>query len=86
LMEEHLREPALPKAHRFAARPTLTALLPAGIAKSRRNAAIVEACRKHGYTMAEVAAHIELHYSSVFRITQSENDEKEDLTPALQRG
>jgi putative transposase len=86
MLEEHSSKPSMTKVQRFAARPSLGVLLPKGVTKTDRNAGIAAACQSHGYTMAEVAAHVGLHYSSVFRITQAENDEIEDLTPALQRG
>ncbi|MGQ0654743.1 MAG: transposase [Betaproteobacteria bacterium] len=84
LLEQHAGERGVTKMQRFAARPSLGVLLPKAVPKAARNAGIVAACRSYGYTMAEVAAHLGLHYSSVFRIMQAENDEIEDLTPAFQ--
>lgn len=84
LLIEHASEFAVIKKQRFAARPSLQVLIPTGLGKPQRDAGIIAACRKHGYTMSEVAAHVGLHYSSVFRIAQARNSEKEDLTPAFQ--
>jgi REP element-mobilizing transposase RayT len=63
----------VPRADRLVARPSLYALLPGAGAMRRaeRNAAIAEACLAHGYTLAEIARHTGLHYSSVSRIVQA---------------
>jgi len=56
-----------PREQRFAARPSLNELLPAFRDLNERNAAIRKACLDHGYTMAEVAAHLGLHYITIHR-------------------
>lgn len=63
----------VPRADRLAARPDLGTLLPRAEqwAPARRNAAIAHACLTHGYTLAEVARHAGLHYSTVSRIVQA---------------
>jgi REP element-mobilizing transposase RayT len=63
----------VPRADRLAARPSLDTLLPraAAMRRAERNAAVVEACVTHGYSLAEVARHTGLHYSSVSRIVQA---------------
>jgi putative transposase len=62
----------VPRLERFAARPALETLLPAGLAeRARRNAAILEAHTAHGYTLSEIARHVGLHYSTVSRIAQA---------------
>jgi putative transposase len=60
----------VPRAARLAPRPALDVLLPPlKLANPReRNAAIGEAHRLHGYTLAEIARHAGLHYSTVSRI------------------
>lgn len=59
-----------PRVQRFAARPALDILLAGAQAKdqSRRNHAILDAYRMHRYTLAEIARHLGLHYSTVSRI------------------
>jgi Mor family transcriptional regulator len=49
-----------------------SAKIPLGKASNRaqRNAAIVDAHRTHGYTFAEIARHLRLHYSTVSRIAR----------------
>jgi len=71
------------RADRLAARPALAAVLPPAIVenRSRRNAAIVEAHAIHGYSVAQIARHLELHYSTVSRITNADAP-IQDLTPA----
>ncbi len=63
----------VPRVDRLAGRPSLDMLLPAtaSYGRARRNAAIAEACLKHGYSLAEVARHSGLHYSTVCRIVQA---------------
>jgi hypothetical protein len=63
----------VPRAERLAARPALHSLLsPSQLSpRARRNAAIAEACLTHGYTLADVARHTGLHYSTVSRIVQA---------------
>lgn len=63
----------VPRVDRLAGRPSLDTLLPANASsgRARRNAAIAEACLKHGYSLAEIARHTELHYSTVTRIVQA---------------
>jgi putative transposase len=74
----------IPRADRLAARPALASLLPAAILSDRnlRNAAIIEAHRVHGYSLAEIARHLGLHYSTVSRIANAVDAPIQDLTPA----
>lgn len=60
----------VPRRQRTAGRPSLGALLPRrqAMTQSARNAAIHAAHVTHGYTLARIAEHIGLHYSSVSRI------------------
>jgi putative transposase len=63
----------VPRQDRFAARPDLDVLLAPCRTEDRalRNAAIVEAHAKHGYTSAQIARHLGLHYSTISRIAQA---------------
>jgi len=62
----------VPRADRLAARPALEVLLPATHSDlPRRNAAILDAHATYGYTLAEIARHTGLHYSTVFRVAQA---------------
>ena len=85
-LKRHATNKDKPKPQRFAARPALDSLLPAGLNRKLRNAAIADAHLRHGYTLSEIAKHVGLHYASVSRIVQAENVEIQDLTPAFQGG
>jgi len=74
----------IPRAARLAGRPELALLFPAAIMaeRKRRNAAIAEAHTVHGYTLAEIARHLGLHYSTVSRLIGAADAAIQDLTPA----
>jgi REP-associated tyrosine transposase len=71
------------RADRLAGRPALASILPPAIAQDRnlRNVAIVEAHAVHGYSFAEIARHLGVHYSTVSRIANADAA-IQDLTPA----
>lgn len=58
----------IPRAQRLASRPALAALFAQGASAKQRNPAIVDAHVAHGYTLAEIARYLGLHYSTVSRI------------------
>jgi DNA-directed RNA polymerase specialized sigma subunit len=66
----------IPKAQRHAARPSLTQafgrLDPANHAARDRLVATLHL--KHGYTQAQIAAHLGLHYATVSRIVSRKMD------------
>ena len=74
----YLREKALlteiPRAQRFAGRPSLGSLLPRGGSRSIRDRAIAKAYLRHGYSQQEIAGHVGLHYSTVSRIVKRERE------------
>src|SRR3954447_17861705 len=74
----------IPRPSRLAARPGLGCLFASSISQhlGRRNAAIVEAHRVHGYSLAEIARYLGLHYSTVSRVAQAGDAPIQDLTPA----
>jgi putative transposase len=57
----------VPSAQRRACRPALAELLPAAVVADRtlRDRAVWEAHVTHGYSLAKIARHTELHYSTV---------------------
>lgn len=63
----------VPRTARLAARPALGVLLPPGklAHPQERNVGISEAYLRHGYTLAEIARHTRLHYSTVSRIASA---------------
>jgi DNA-directed RNA polymerase specialized sigma24 family protein len=74
----------IPRRDRFAGRPQLASLLAPETVRDRgqRNAAIVQAHRVHGYSLAEIARHLGLHYSTISRVAQTDDASIQDLTPA----
>jgi hypothetical protein len=50
--------------------------------RARRNSAIREAHQSHGYSLAGIARHLGLHYSTVSRIANAADALIQDLTPA----
>lgn len=60
----------IPKVQRFAFRPLLDEILSLEKRKNRneRNKAIGKAYLDYGYTQAEIASHLELHYATISRI------------------
>lgn len=74
---EPLRE--VPRRQRLVARPSLAKLLAKlGRDKAKRDTAIYLAVHEHGYTLAEVGAHLELHYSTISRIANRVASEREE--------
>jgi len=74
----------VPRAERFAGRPTLASLFPPDLAADReqRNVAIRDAHGRHGYSLAEIARYLGLHYSTVSRVANAADAAIQDLTPA----
>jgi putative transposase len=57
----------IPRAQRFAARPTLARLFAGVTSRAERNARAVAAVRDHGYAMKAVADFLGRHYITVSR-------------------
>jgi REP element-mobilizing transposase RayT len=74
----------VPRRYRWAGRPQLASLFPPETVQDReqRNVGIVLAHRLHGYSLAEIARHLGLHYSTVSRVAQAGDASIQDLTPA----
>jgi REP element-mobilizing transposase RayT len=88
-VERMARPPAsvsteIPRGDRLAGRPALASLFPSDVVtdRDRRNAAIREAHRAHGYSLAEIARYLGLHYSTVSRVANTSDASIQDLTPA----
>jgi REP element-mobilizing transposase RayT len=58
----------IPRAQRFAGRPTLDDLFAGVASKAERNACAVVAVYEHGYAIREVAAFLGCHYATVSRV------------------
>lgn len=57
----------IPRRDRLVNRPALEELLPPGLARKERNAAMRAAMHTHGYTQREIADHTGLHASTIGR-------------------
>jgi len=66
----------VPRRQRYLHRQALDELLPDGLAKPERNAAIAVAHLDHGYTQQQIARHCRLHYSTISRIIQQSRRSK----------
>jgi putative transposase len=77
VLQERERLVEIPRAQRYAGRPSLAALFPPEkmTDKKIRDRAAYTAYVEHGYTMREIAEHLGLHYVTVSRaITQAEKE------------
>jgi len=58
----------IPRGQRYVGRPTLRQGLAGKLSRARRNALIVRAVERYGYSQKEVADFVGLHYSTVSRV------------------
>ena len=65
----------IPRQQRHAGRPLLAALFPAGsrLPRQERNRLIRIAHGQHGYSLTEIARELEIHYTTVSKVINSEN-------------
>ena len=61
----------IPRNQRYATRPKLKTLFDGKLTKNKRNARIVQAVRRYGYSQKEVADCLNLHYATVSRLANS---------------
>ena len=71
---EHQRE--IPRSQRLIARPSLQSLIADVASKADRNQKIYEATRQYEYTLAQLAEHLGLHYSTISRIASRVETER----------
>jgi hypothetical protein len=68
-----VRPAEVPRRERLAGRPRLEQLfVAAGGNRGSRDAQVRDANRRHGYSLAEIARHLGLHYSTVSRIAAAD--------------
>ena len=58
----------IPRRQRYVGRPTLQQVFDGKLSRARRDALIVQAVERHGYSQKEVADVVGLHYSTVSRL------------------
>jgi putative transposase len=67
----HIRKqqdiPEIPKSHRYVGRPSLDRMFPEKVIldKSKRDKKVFDAVQKYGYTQQQIAAHLNMHYSTI---------------------
>jgi REP element-mobilizing transposase RayT len=72
-----------PRRERLAGRPRLEQLFAvAGGNRGSRDAQVREANRRHGYSLAEIARHLGLHYSTISRIAAADASAASVAPPA----
>ena len=73
----------IPRHQRFATRPPLRHLFPAGSRadRARRNEAICRAHLEHGYSLSDIGRVVDLHYSTISRLVNPRvSDDTQDKT------
>jgi len=58
----------IPRTQRYLSRPKLKTLFEGKLTKAKRDALIVRAVHRHGYSQREVADFLDLHYATVSRL------------------
>ena len=58
----------IPRSQRYLGRPTLKTLFEGKLTKMKRDARIVEAVHRYGYSQRQVADYLNLHYATVSRL------------------
>ncbi|TMA10718.1 MAG: addiction module toxin RelE [Deltaproteobacteria bacterium] len=58
----------IPRTQRYLSRPKLKTLFEGKLTKAKRDARIVRAVHRHGYSQREVADFLDLHYATVSRL------------------
>lgn len=66
--KEKIKIKEIPRAQRYVNRPTLPKLVSADKKTTRRNKHIYSAHIKYGYTLKEIADHLDIHYTTVSKI------------------
>jgi DNA-binding MarR family transcriptional regulator len=58
----------IPRRQRYLGRPTLNGLFARKLTKAKRDALIVRAVNRYGYSQREIADYVGLHYATVSRL------------------
>lgn len=58
----------IPRSQRYLSRPKLKALFEGKLSKAKRDALIVRAVHRYGYSQKQVADFLDLHYATVSRL------------------
>jgi len=71
-IKKHQDIPEIPKSHRYVNRPSLDKIFPKNVIldKRKRDKKIIDAVQKHGYTQQQIAAHLNMHYSTISNLVR----------------
>mgnify|MGYP001574655179 FL=1 len=71
-IKKHQDIPEIPKSHRYVNRPSLDKVFPknAILDKRKRDKKIIDAVQKYGYTQQQIAAHLNMHYSTISNLVR----------------
>ncbi len=74
LLEDRKTIGELPRAQRYANRPSLAEIFPGIGNKKKRNKMIVKAHLDHGYTLKELADYLGIHYTTVSKVIKNHRE------------
>jgi putative transposase len=71
-IKKHQDVPEIPKSHRYVNKPALEKIFTEKIItnKRKRDTKIVDAVQKYGYTQQQIAAHLNMHYSTISNLVR----------------
>ncbi len=71
-IKKHQDVPEIPKSHRYVNRLPLDKIFPKNVIldKGKRDKKIIEAVQKYGYTQQQIAAHLNMHYSTISNLVR----------------
>jgi putative transposase len=71
-IKKHQDVPEIPKSHRYVNRPVLEKIFTEKIIanKRKRDTKIVDAVQKYGYTRQQIAAHVNMYYSTISNLVR----------------
>ena len=71
-IKKHQDIPEIPKSHRYVNRPGLDKIFlkQAAMDKGKRDKKIIDAVQKYGYTQQQIAAHLNMHYSTISNLVR----------------
>jgi len=71
-IRKHQDIPEIPKSHRYVNRPTLDKVFPKNVIldKRKRDRKIIDAVQQYGYTQQQIAAHLNMHYSTISNLVR----------------
>jgi putative transposase len=71
LLSDKEKVKEIPRAQRYISRPRLSKLFSPGEKSTRRNKLMHAAHVKHGYTLKEIADHLQIHYTTVSKVIKN---------------